>query len=70
MNRETAREICDRLDAIRDSANTREDTDCRNEVIALCEVIGNLVGELRNIDIATKRAANTASCLANGIQPD
>jgi hypothetical protein len=40
------------------------------DLIQVLQFLDGLVGEVRRIDAGLSRAANTASCLANGIQPD
>jgi len=52
-------ELYDRLENLRDG-----------DFAELSTIVIQLLDEVRRIDSASSRAANVASCLANGIQPD
>lgn len=40
------------------------------DFLELSNIVAGLIDEVKRIDAQASRAANTASCLANGIQPD
>jgi len=44
--------------------------DLRQEVMDLCEIVGALTVRLRQTEAIARKAANEASCLANGVIPD
>jgi hypothetical protein len=56
-------ELENRIGALR----TDPTTESLDEIV---DVLQAIVTELKRIDGMAYRAANTASCLANGIQPD
>jgi hypothetical protein len=56
---------------IRDELMATEDKeDFDRAVIALANIIDSMSNDIAAIKLSTDRAANIASCLANGIQPD
>lgn len=65
-------DIMDKLKSIYDRIQTFqvEEHYEPNDIIKILNIMGDLVDELRNIEAGNKRTADSASCLANGIQPD
>lgn len=56
-------ELEDRIGALTTDATS-------DSLDAIVDVLADMVTEMKRIDGAVSRAAETASCLANGIQPD
>lgn len=62
--------ISSRASEIRDRVMSTEDIDIRQEVADLCDLVADLAAEVERVRASAYQAANTASCLANGIKPD
>lgn len=56
--------------AIRDMANAESNPNLVSAVINLSELVISLTHHVSNVRDTAGHAANVASCLANGIQPD
>lgn len=58
------------LDEVRNMLDHIQDTPTEETIDRICSVLGQLIEHVERIDKAASKANNTASCLANGIQPD
>jgi hypothetical protein len=57
-------------DAINTMNRCLTDADIKGALINALEKIARLEAKLKRVECAANHAANTASCLANGILPD
>ena len=63
-------EIINRASALREAVLCADTTDIRGEMAQLCGLVSRLAAIVEETEQKAKRAANTASCLANGMIPD
>jgi hypothetical protein len=65
--------ILRQIESLRDEINCTDTTNTSailDRVSVLADIVGDIVVEIQEMKEATARAANVASCLANGIKPD
>lgn len=67
--RPTLKQIADAAENISGGISTNPE-DMRDQLSELASLVRELAEHLNNIEQTANRAANVASCLANGIQPD
>jgi hypothetical protein len=63
----TAKEAADEINTMN---RPLTDTEIKGALINALEKIARLEEDLKEVELAAYQAANTASCLANGIMPD
>ncbi len=61
MTQDRAKVLLDRINEIRNDTQTRQDGDCRTEVYNLCEIVGELLCELRNVEDMAVRAHHSTA---------